>query len=93
VRCHSAIHALVAKQNHQVAGAGLQFGLAVPVRRLFQLIHEAIDSDQNSESDIHCQQRNKHQDCHLEADYSLLQQKDNRANETSERSSDASNNL
>ena len=31
--------AIVATQNHQVAGAGLQFGLAVPVRRSFQLTH------------------------------------------------------
>jgi hypothetical protein len=29
----------VATQNHQVAGAELQFGLAVPVRRSFQLTH------------------------------------------------------
>jgi hypothetical protein len=51
---------LVATQSHQVAGAGLQFGLAVPVRRSFQLTHQAIDSNQNSESDIHSQQRDKH---------------------------------
>jgi len=44
----------------KVLGAGPQFGLAVPVRRSLQLIHEAIDSNQNSESEIHCQQRNKH---------------------------------
>jgi hypothetical protein len=30
---------LVVTQNHQVAAAGLQFGLAVPVRRSFQLTH------------------------------------------------------
>src|SRR5260221_6974290 len=47
-------------ENHHVAGAGLEFGLAVPVRRSFQLTHKAIDSNQNSESDIHCQQRHKH---------------------------------
>jgi hypothetical protein len=32
----------------------------VPVTRSFQLTHQAIDSNQNSESDIHCQQRNEH---------------------------------
>jgi hypothetical protein len=30
---------LVTTQNHQIVGAGRQFGLAVPVRRSFQLTH------------------------------------------------------
>jgi len=43
--------------------------LAVPVTRSFQLTDQAIDRNQNSESDVHPQQRNQHQYRHLQAYY------------------------
>ena len=73
--------------------AGLQLGLAVPVRRSVQLIKQAIDRNQNSESNVHPQQRNKHQHRHREAYYFRFQQKNNRASENSKRNDNARDNF
>jgi hypothetical protein len=59
----------------------------------FQLANQAIDSNQNSKSEMHCQRRNKHQHSQLDAYYLSCQQKNNRPGETSERSSHANSNL
>jgi hypothetical protein len=59
----------------------------------FQLTNQAIDSNQDSESEMHPHRRNKHKDSHLDAHSLCCQQKNNRAGETSERSSHANNNL
>jgi hypothetical protein len=73
--------------------AGFQLGHAVPVGRSIQLINQAIDRNQNSESDVHPEQRNKHQYRDLEAYDFRFRQKNNRARETSKRNDDASNNF
>ncbi len=59
----------------------------------FQLSNQAIHSNQNSESEMHPHQGNEHQDSQLGAHSLCYQQKNNRAGETGERSSDANNKL
>jgi hypothetical protein len=73
--------------------ARLQPGLVVHARYSFDLANQAIDSDKNSESYIHPEQRNKHQHRHLEGYDFRCRQKNDYANEAGERNSDASDNL
>jgi len=66
---------------------------AMLVRRSIQLSNQAIDGNQKSESNVQRHQRNKHQFRHFDAYYSRCKQKNNRANETNKRSSDAGRNF
>ena len=63
----------------------------VAVSCSFQLTNQAIDSNQNSKSEMHPHQRDKHQHSHLDAHGLCYQQKNNRTGETGERSSHANN--
>src|SRR4030088_3168395 len=64
----------------------------VAVSCSFQLTNQAIDSNQNSETEMHPHQCNKHQDSHLDTHSLCHQQKNSSAGETGERSGDANNN-
>ena len=61
--------------------------------RSFQLINQAIDSNENSESEMQSNQRNKHQDSDRGAHGPCYQQRNNRARETGEGRSHANSNL
>ena len=61
--------------------------------RSFQPAYQAIDGNENSDSDVHPQQRDEHQQRHRGSYYLRFQQKNDRANETGERSGDASDKL
>jgi len=61
--------------------------------RSFQLTNQAIDSYQNSESEMHSHRHNKHQDSYLDAHNLCCQQKNDHAGETYERCDDANDKL
>src|SRR5882724_8158272 len=61
--------------------------------RSFQLTNQAIDSYQNSESEMHSHRHNKHQDSYLDAHNLCCQQKNDHAGETHEGSNDANDKL
>jgi hypothetical protein len=61
--------------------------------RSFQLTDQAIDSYQNSESEMHSHCHNKHQDSNLDADNLCCQQQNDHAGKTHERSNDANDKL
>src|SRR5213596_3449062 len=61
--------------------------------RLFQLTNQAIDSYQNSESEMRSHRHNKHQDSNLDAHNLCYQEKYDHAGKTHERSNDANDKL
>ena len=61
--------------------------------RSFQPAYHAIDGNENSESDVHSQQRNEHQQRHRGSYYLRFRQINDRANQTGERSGDTSDKL
>jgi hypothetical protein len=84
--------AFVQSRNSRLPPCRLRPAVCRPLRS-FKPTDQPIDRYQNSEPEIQSQQRNEHQERHLEADYSFTQQENDRRNETGERATDACSNL
>src|SRR5258708_26972482 len=63
------------------------------ILRSFQPTDQAIDSYQNSESEMHPHRSNKHQDPYLDTHNSCYQQRNDHAGEANERNNDAKEKL